>query len=70
MGKSQGGNSMKKVKSLFKSFMSDESGQGTAEYVLLIALVAGAFMIFKKPLLDWFSKNVTATTDKLDQAIQ
>lgn len=61
---------MKQFISQLKKFWNDESGQGTAEYVLLIAMVAGAFMIFKKPIIEWFSKNVTQVTSKLDEAVQ
>ena len=61
---------MKKFKSTLKEFWSDESGQGTAEYVLLIAMVAGAFMIFKGAIIGWFKDNVTKVTGDLTNAIQ
>lgn len=38
---------MQKVKSFLKNFWSDESGQGTAEYVLLIAIVVALVVAFK-----------------------
>jgi Flp pilus assembly pilin Flp len=57
-------------KSLLHKLWNDESGQGTAEYVLLIAMVAGAFMVFKKPIMDWFNKSVGDVTGKLDNALQ
>lgn len=37
---------MKKLKNFAKTLWQDESGQGTAEYVLLIAIVVGALVIF------------------------
>ena len=45
-----------------KNFWKDEAGQGTAEYVLLLVLVVGLVMAFKKPIL-------AAITDKA-QALQ
>lgn len=42
---------MNKIKSFAKRFMNDESGQGMAEYVLLIVVVVGVAMIFKDRIL-------------------
>lgn len=42
---------MNKIKSFAKRFMNDESGQGMAEYVLLIVVVVGVAMIFKERIL-------------------
>ncbi len=41
---------MKNLKNFAKKLWSDESGQGTAEYVLLIAIVVGALIIFGKDI--------------------
>lgn len=38
---------MKKLNNFAKNFWTDESGQGTAEYVLLIAIVVGLVIMFK-----------------------
>ncbi len=38
---------MKKLKSFFKSKAKDQSGQGMAEYVLLIVVVVGVAFMFK-----------------------
>ncbi|MEZ0393089.1 MAG: Flp1 family type IVb pilin [Pseudobdellovibrionaceae bacterium] len=38
---------MKKLKNFAKTLWQDESGQGTAEYVLLIAIVVGLVIMFK-----------------------
>jgi Flp pilus assembly pilin Flp len=35
-----------KIKSTFTRFVKDESGQGSAEYILLIALVVAVIMMF------------------------
>jgi Flp pilus assembly pilin Flp len=51
---------MKKLKNFAKTLWSDESGQGTAEYVLLIAIVVGLVIMFK-------DKIVGLVRGKLDQ---
>lgn len=38
---------MANLKSFFARLWKDESGQGTAEYVLLIAIVVGLVIMFK-----------------------
>ena len=38
---------MNKVKNFARRFMNDESGQGMAEYVLLIVVVVGVAFLFK-----------------------
>ncbi|MFN7455337.1 MAG: Flp1 family type IVb pilin [Pseudobdellovibrionaceae bacterium] len=43
---------MQKVKSFFKTLWSDESGQGTAEYVLLIAIVVALAFAFRGRITD------------------
>jgi Flp pilus assembly pilin Flp len=37
---------MKKLKKFSKRMLKDQRGQGTAEYVLLIAIVVGALVVF------------------------
>jgi Flp pilus assembly pilin Flp len=37
---------MKNFKSMLKQLVKDESGQGAAEYILLIALVVAIIMMF------------------------
>lgn len=37
---------MKLIKNTFKRLIKDESGQGSAEYILLIALVVAIVMMF------------------------
>ncbi len=38
---------MKKFSSFCKKFLNDESGQGMAEYILLLVIVIGVVMLFK-----------------------
>jgi len=56
---------MKKLKNFAKKFWSDESGQGTAEYVLLIAIVVGLVIAFKKPIVDAMNKQIGEVTGKI-----
>ncbi len=39
-------NILNNIKSNFSKFVKDESGQGSAEYILLIALVVAVIMMF------------------------
>ena len=59
---------MKKLKNFAKTLWQDESGQGTAEYVLLVAIVVGALVVFgpalKKKLLDKWA-NIESDMDRI-----
>lgn len=46
------GGIMNKLKNFLRTLWNDESGQGTAEYVLLIAIVVGLIVIFKKRIME------------------
>lgn len=50
---------MKKYAALFKKLMKDESGQGATEYILLLVVVVGLAMIFKKQITDAFSGKLS-----------
>lgn len=50
---------MKKIKGFFKNFWADESGQGTAEYVLLIVIVIGLLMMFKGRIKSAFGDKLS-----------
>jgi Flp pilus assembly pilin Flp len=52
---------MKNIKTKLQNFWKDESGQGTAEYVMLIMIVVAIVFIFK-------DKIKTAISGKMDQA--
>lgn len=41
---------MKNIKSKLQNFWKDESGQGTAEYVMLIMIVVAIVFMFKKQI--------------------
>ena len=49
---------MVKIKKFFKNLWMDESGQGTAEYVLLIVIVIGLLMMFKGRIKAVFSDKL------------
>ena len=51
------------MKNFFKSLWKDESGQGTAEYVLLIAIVVALVIMFRERITGLVS-------DKLGQISQ
>ena len=38
---------MKKFSNFCKTFLKDESGQGMAEYILLLVIVIGVVLLFK-----------------------
>jgi Flp pilus assembly pilin Flp len=51
---------MKKVTSLVKNLMKDESGQGATEYILLLVVVVAIALIFKDKLKSIVTEKMTA----------
>ncbi len=49
---------MKKLKSKALELLRDESGQGTAEYVLILVGVLGAAMLFKRQIGEILGKKM------------
>lgn len=49
---------MRKVNSLLKTLWKDESGQGATEYILLLVVVVGLAMIFKKQIFQTVSDKL------------
>jgi Flp pilus assembly pilin Flp len=51
---------MKRFGNRVRAFFSDDSGQGTVEWVLITALVVvvimGLIMLFRQPIMDLISK--------------
>ncbi|PIS11231.1 MAG: hypothetical protein COT73_05120 [Bdellovibrio sp. CG10_big_fil_rev_8_21_14_0_10_47_8] len=45
----------------------DESGQGTAEYVLLIAIVVGLVIMFKDKIMGALKGKIDETTSAMGQ---
>ncbi|GIL18802.1 MAG: hypothetical protein BroJett040_25530 [Oligoflexia bacterium] len=43
---------MTKVKTFFKNLWKDESGQGTAEYVLLLVIVVALVLMFRGKIME------------------
>ena len=46
---------MNQVKLFFTKLWKDESGQGTAEYILVLAALVGIAVLFKKKINEWFT---------------
>ena len=40
------------LQSLLKNLWADEAAQGATEYILLLVVVVGLAMVFKKPMMD------------------
>lgn len=49
---------LKKLKSYFKNKAKDQSGQGMAEYVLLIVVVVGVAFMFKDKIKNMVSSKL------------
>jgi len=58
---------MKKLKNFAKNLLKDQSGQGTAEYVLLIAIVVGALVIFGPALKTKLTDKWNTISGQMDQ---
>ncbi len=56
------------MKELLKSFWNDESGQGLAEYAVLIALITLALVLVIKPFREAIKNVFNAVTGALNNA--
>lgn len=56
---------MKKLKTFAKTFWNDESGQGTAEYVLLVAIVVALVIMFKTPIMNAMKAQIDKVTGNI-----
>jgi len=56
---------MNTIKRKFKEIIKDESGQGMAEYILLVVIVVGIVTAFKKPLTDAITNKVSALSSSI-----
>ena len=56
---------MKKIKNFAKKLWADESGQGTAEYVLLAAIVVGVLAIFGPKIKEALVAKMDEVTGKM-----
>lgn len=43
---------MKRIQTMMKQMIQDESAQGATEYILLLVIVVGLAAVFKKPIMD------------------
>lgn len=50
-----------------KNLIKNQSGQGATEYILLLVVVVGLVMAFKKPITDRFNKQVETVGSKMDE---
>ena len=58
---------MKKLKNFAKTLWKDESGQGTAEYVLLLAIIAGVLIVFGPKIKTAIMGKLDSVTNNMDQ---
>jgi Flp pilus assembly pilin Flp len=61
---------MKALKLFSKKLARDQKGQGTAEYVLLIAIVVGALVMFGGPLKKKITDKWNEVSSQMDQVGQ
>lgn len=57
---------MKNIKAFAKRLWNDESGQGMAEYVLLIVVVVGVAMIFKDKIRAMVQTKMTQVSGEFN----
>ena len=57
---------MKTLNNFMKNLWQDESGQGMAEYVLLIVVILAIALIFKKQLVGMVSKKLDSVGGVMD----
>lgn len=58
---------MNKFKNFMRKLWSDESGQGTAEYVLLIAIVVGLLVLVGPRVKEAVEEKLAETTGKFGE---
>ncbi len=56
---------MKKLKSVALQLWKDESGQGTAEYVLILVAVVGLAVVFRNQLKELLGKKIGDLSGKV-----
>ena len=57
---------MKKIKTIAKQLWQDESGQGTAEYVLILVGVVAVAFVFKGKIKDIVGKKLDDLKGSID----
>ncbi len=61
---------MNKLKNFAKTLWNDESGQGTAEYILLMAIIVGVLVMFGGPLKEKMKAKWESISGQMDQVGQ
>lgn len=51
-------------------FLRNQKGQGMVEYVLLLVVIIGLVMAFKKPITDKFNEITGKATSGMDNVVQ
>ena len=51
-------------------FLKNQKGQGMVEYVLLLVVIIGLVMAFKKPITDKFNDITGKATENMDAVVQ
>lgn len=54
------------MKKFVQKLWKDESGQGTAEYVLLLAIIAGVLVVFGPKIKDFFNTKTGSVIEQLN----
>lgn len=54
------------MKKFVQKLWKDESGQGTAEYVLLLAIIAGVLVVFGPKIKGFFESKTSSVMDQLN----
>ncbi|WP_034680722.1 Flp1 family type IVb pilin [Caldalkalibacillus mannanilyticus] len=50
-----------------KKFWNDEEGLGTLEILLIVAVLVGLAVLFRKRIIEWVNKVIGETGDYLEQ---
>lgn len=52
---------------LRKNLLKNQSGQGATEYILLLVVIVGLVVAFKKPIMDKFDKANAKLGTQMDE---
>lgn len=54
---------------LRKNLLKNNAGQGATEYILLLVVVVGLVLAFKKPIMEKFDGSVKKLGNQMDEVV-
>jgi Flp pilus assembly pilin Flp len=61
---------MKRITDKLTQFISDETGMGTLEVLLIVAILVAIALLFREKIIDWVSTLLEKSDAQIDQFSQ